>query len=315
MWRSGVFIVTTNLIALALATSVVLGAALAFYLVLRLHGRSRTQGWLACSVVVGVSPCLVPPEASPLRFLASLVAITLLVKLYDLHRQADLARRLSLWVYLAYLSNVFWLVRRRTPIRPPMALDLRRLAFRTPAALASAIMCLILFWVDWSTVWFPVEHVLKTAAVASAVVLLTNAGAATYRLIGGVALDFMNDPLLAPTPAEFWRRWNVPAQQFLHEYAFRSVGGSHRPIRATLVTFAVSGLVHEYVFGIASGRVQGWQLLFFMLQGVAVVMTMRLRPRGRLSLSWVVGTGMFNLASSALFFLSVNQVLPFYQAR
>jgi hypothetical protein len=99
----------------------------------------------------------------------------------------------------------------------------------------------------------------------------------------------------------------------LTEYAFLPAGGPRRAVRATLVTFGVSGLVHEYVFGIASGRVQGWQLLFFMLQGVAVVATMRIRPRGRMMLAWVAGTAAFNLASSVFFFLCVNQVLPFYR--
>jgi D-alanyl-lipoteichoic acid acyltransferase DltB (MBOAT superfamily) len=179
--------------------------------------------------------------------------------------------------------------------------------------LVSGIVCVILYRMNWSAVCFPLEHVLKVSAVASAVVLLTNAVAAVYRLSGGVALDFMNHPLVAPTPADFWRRWNVPAQQFLNEYTFQPAGGPRRPVRATLVTFAVSGLVHEYVFGIASGRVQGWQLLFFMIQGVAVVATMRVRPRGRFTLLWVAGTWGFNLASSALFFRSVNQVLSFYQ--
>ena len=255
---------------------------------------------------------LIPLEANPLRFLASLFAITLLVKLYDLHRQPLLGLRLSLWGYLAYLPNGFWLVLRRVPSRPPMTLDFQRLRFRAPAALLSVLLCVVLYRVNWSTVWFPLEHLLKAIAVVSAVVLLTNVAAAAYRLLGGVALDFMNKPLVAPTPADFWRCWNVPAQQFLNEYTFQPAGGPRRAIRATLVTFAISGLVHEYVFGIASGRVQGWQLLFFMLQGVAVVATMRIRPRGRITVLWIVGTWVFNLASSVLFFQSVNQVLLFY---
>src|SRR5262249_30335673 len=176
-----------------------------------------------------------PLEADPLRFLASLFAITLLVKLYDLHWQAPLGLRLSLWGYLAYLPNGFWLVLRREPSRPPTPLDLRRLGFRAPAALASVLLCVTLYPVNWSTVWFPLEHVLKVSAVAFAVVLVTNALAAAYRLIGGVALDFMNNPLVAPTPADFWRRWNVPAQQFLNEYTFRPAGGPRRAVRATLV--------------------------------------------------------------------------------
>jgi len=171
---------------------------------------------------------------------------------------------------------------------------------------------MILYRINWSTVSFPLEHVLKVSAVVSVVVLTTNAMAAAYRLLGGLAIDFMSNPLVAPTPADFWRRWNRPAQQFLHEYAFKPAGGLRRAVRATLVTFGISGMVHEYVFGIAAGRVQGCQLLFFMLQGFAVVATMGIRPRGSITLLWIAGTGVFNLASSVLFFMSVDQVLPFY---
>jgi D-alanyl-lipoteichoic acid acyltransferase DltB (MBOAT superfamily) len=169
--------------------------------------------------------------------------------------------------------------------------------------------------VDWSTIPFALEHVLKVTGVISAVVLMGNASAVVYRLLGGIALDPMVNPIFAPTPAEFWRRWNCPAQHFLEEYAFKPAGGLRRPVRATLITFGVSGMIHEYVFGIASGRVQGWQLLFFMLQGCAVIATMRIRSRGGRALLWTAGTWVFNLATSALFFVSVNQVIPFYSIR
>ena len=52
------------------------------------------------------------------------------------------------------------------------------------------------------------------------------------------------------------------------------------PVFATLAVFAVSGLMHEYVFGVATGRVQGWQMLFFMVQGCAAAATLRVRPTG-----------------------------------
>jgi hypothetical protein len=81
---------------------------------------------------------------------------------------------------------------------------------------------------------------------------------------------------------------------------------------ATLATFVVSGLIHEYVFGIASGRIQGRQFLFFSLQGCASLATMRARPTGPRSVIWIAGTTLFNLVTSVLFFQSVDDVLPFY---
>jgi hypothetical protein len=219
---------------------------------------------------------------------------------------------LSLGSYFAYLPNFFWLVLRRKPRRLPLTHDIWRLGFRAPVSLLSVILVLIVYRMNWSTVPFALEHVLRVTTVVSAVIFVLNAIAAVYRLLGGVAIDPMSNPFVASTPADFWRRWNQPAQQFFYEYAFMPAGGLHKVIRASLVTFGVSGMVHEYVFGIASGRVQGWQFLFFMLQGFAVVLTMRIRPRGPLTILWIAGTWTFNLVSSVLFFMSVNQVLPFY---
>jgi len=131
-------------------------------------------------------------------------------------------------------------------------------------------------------------------------------------LAGGRAREFMDAPLLAPTPAEFWRRYNQPAQQFFYEDVFKRVGGFRSPVRATLVTFAASALVHEYVFGVLLGRVQGYQTLFFLVQGLVVAATIRLRPKGWRMWLGIGATWIFNLATSLLFFASVNEVFPFY---
>ena len=58
-------------------------------------------------------------------------------------------------------------------------------------------------------------------------------------------------------PAAIFRHPLRPAQQFFHENVFKRLGGVHCPIRATLATFAISALVHEYVFDITVGRIQG----------------------------------------------------------
>lgn len=103
--------------------------------------------------------------------------------------------------------------------------------------------------------------------------------------------------------------------EFANVAARESAGGAKRPIRAILWTFFVSGLIHEYVFGIATGRLQGWQLLFFSLQGVAAAVTIRVRPRGWWILPAVAATLAFNLATQAIFGISVQQVVPFYSQR
>ena len=176
-------------------------------------------------------------------------------------------------------------------------------------------VCNVVFSIDYSHLPFVVEHSAKVAMLVTTVALLANARARTWRLLGGRALEPMLNPAVARTPADFWRRWNRPAQQFFQEYAFRASGGFNHPIRGILVSFVVSGIVHEYVFGITTGRVQGWQFLYFALNGIATVATARIRPHGWLVLPFVAGTIVFNLALAVVFFISVNSVFPFYAPR
>lgn len=304
-----------NAISVVLAPAVAFAAALAFYPALRLGPPGRAAAWLAASGVVAASPALIPTTVAVPRLAASLVAIALLVKLYDVHRDARLARGVGLRPYLAYLANWFWLVLRREPGPVPAARDRRRLAVAAPASLVATLLVASLWRPDWIVFPFFVEHTCKVAGVVGVVVLIANTAASAWRLLGGRALDPMRRPLAAPTPAEFWRRWNRPAQAFFHEYAFGPAGGPRRAVWATLVTFGVSGLVHEYVFGIASGRLQGRQMLFFLLQGGAAAATLRVRPSGRARPAWIAGTLAFQAAASVLFFQSVDAVLPFYAPR
>jgi len=243
------------------------------------------------------------------------VAITLLVKLYDLYRAAEFAQRLGFREYLAHLPNGFWLVLRREPAGAPRALDMKRLTWAVPAATASMFLAAALWYWDWSSLPFALEHTAKVPAVLLAVVLTVNAAALACRVLGGRALDPMANPLAARTPAEFWRRWNRPAQQFFNEYAFAPAGGPRRALVATLATFGASGLVHEYVFGAAIGEVQGYQIMFFGIQGCAAAMTLRIRPSGRALPVWVAGTALFNLVTSVLFFRSIDAIVPFYCLR
>ena len=134
---------------------------------------------------------------------------------------------------------------------------------------------------------------------------------AVLRLGGGRVWDFSRAPFAARTPADFWRRYNRLVQQFFFEDVFRS-SGRRMPIRTAFWAFALSGVLHEYLFTVSIGRVQGYQMLFFLVQGLVAMATFRLKPRGRTAVLWVGATLAFNIVSSVLFVASVDQLVPFY---
>jgi hypothetical protein len=304
-----------NMLAnLLLAVVTAFAAGAASFPALSLGRWQRAAVLLVLSIPIFLSPLLIAAEAPFLRFLASVTAVMLLVKLYDLHVGASRGLRPDLRTFLLFLPSIFSVVLRKLEIERRLTTRQNLVHFAQAIigmSIGSALL-IGLFLLDWHERPFAFEHCAKVIALFTALIPTTVAAAAVWRLFGGKARDFMDRPYLARTPADFWRRYNRPAQQFFYEDIFKRIGGLRSPIRATLITFAVSAIIHEYVFGIAIGRVQGYQTLFFMIQGCAVAATIQIRPKSRNLIPWIAGTLLFNLATSVLFFASLNGVVRFY---
>ena len=243
--------------------------------------------------------------------MAAVNAAAVCLKLYDICLRGTRPdwRRFTL-----FLPNWSSLVLRKLEAEPEPTRqhNLRRLTRGSIELGCGIILIIALFRVGWGGQPFALEHLAKVIAVHVGLFSLSVVTVALWRLAGGRALDFMEMPFLAATPADFWQRYNRGVHQFAYEDVFRPAGGWRAPVRSALLTFAVSALVHEYLFGIAIGRVQGYQTVFFLLQGLAVAATARARPEGWARLPWVAGTLSFNLATSVFFFASVDGLLPFY---
>lgn len=267
----------------------------------------------AC-LLIASSPWLIPAEFPMLRFLASISAAMLIFKVIDVALDQTRLRRITWQAYFDFVTNPFTLVRRSlgNERRPSQKENLSRLLSSAIGCAASIAALSELFKLDWSRVPFLVEHVGKVTALMLAIASGLACGAAIWRLSGGTARDFMDRPFAAKTPAEFWRRYNRNVQQFFWQNFFSGKRSRHAPIRTMLLVFGLSALLHEWLFLAAVGRIQGYQLAFFTIQGLAAALTSRLRVRSNLAALWVLGTLVFNLATSVLFFASIHSVTPFY---
>ncbi len=299
---------------LALAIGVAYLAAVIGFRFIARKGRIGRVALIITSLAILLSPCLIPAGRPLPRFLAAVVAVAVAVKLFDLRHDVRRGDTPGWSTFLGFLANPFIHVRRCLPAEPQPSVqtDLQRLAAGTVGLLAGAYLLYVLFQVDWDRFPFLVEHLSKVAAfflaVFSGLALLVSG----WRLLGGRGRDYMANPLAARTPADFWRRYNRNMHQFFLRDVFVPVGGLRNPVRATLLVFVLSAIIHEYVFGIAIGRVQGYQTAFFLLQGLAVVATASLKTDGTSRLPWMAATLAFNCLTSVLFFASMAQLVPFY---
>jgi hypothetical protein len=269
---------------------------------------------LLLSGVILLAPLILPAETRWLRLPVALQAVALVPKLYDFHRDAGRAWRMTLPEYLIYLPNGFDLTPRTTRKLPRSTTprEIRRLLGGLAGLAAGLALGGAAFSWPWSATPFLVEHAVKATALYLILLPLSRMGAALWRIAGCPAREFFDAPHRAVSPADFWRRWNLPARQFFYEDVFKPLGGIRSPVRATFLTFGASACVHEYLFDIVAGRFQGYQTAFFMLQAGAVALTLRWKPKGRQQALGNALTLLFLLLSSVLFFLSANAIAPFY---
>lgn len=300
-----------------LALGIAFAAATCFYPTLRFGWRPRLVALVVLIGIVLSSPLVIAAHARPLRLLAAVIAVTVAVKLWDLHRGQMDGTRPGFGQFLLYLPNPFNVVWRKVSIepRPPRRADLLRVVFGTMGSAGAVGICFVVFAAHWRRLPLALEHCTKLPALFLVILVIPNTLAAGYRLLGIPSTDFSNNFFLARTPAEFWRGYNRPAAQFLRYDVFAAVHGSRLPVLGALATFAISGLFHEYVFDLPAGRVQGYQLAFFVIQGVASIATARLRPSGWRGVACNFATIAFMLAMGALFFAAMNESVPFYVRR
>lgn len=108
-----------------------------------------------------------------------------------------------------------------------------------------------------------------------------------WRAAGVDARPLMDWPLTATSLADYWgRRWNTAFRDLTHRFLFRPLVPKLGPRGAVLAGFAFSGLVHDLVISGPVGGGYGGPTLFFLLQGVAILL-----ERSRLGRQLGLGRG------------------------
>jgi len=233
--------------------------------------------------------------------------------MWDLHLGAVRQVNPRFKEFLSFLANLPSLVHRRTGSEPqPTPRENGIILSKSLVEASLGLLAFnILLRLNWGSTPFLAEHVLKAFVFFLGATAFFSAFSAVARALGGYAPEPMTRPYLARTPADFWRRYNRWIGEGLREDLFLLIGGRRHPALATLAVFAIFGILHEYLFFVSLGSVQGFQLGFFSLQGAAVALTLRARP-GRIV--GIGGTFAFNALSSILFFASFHSLARFYDS-
>ena len=311
--RSFTAVVGIDVLGVAKTSLILLGGAATVYACRVLPRPWRLALLAAIALPVLGAPLMISPDHKFTRLILAIVSLVVFSKLADLHHPRS--RFPGLREFVSFMGHPTDLVfRRRSTHRPDRNSELKRLAGLLLLFSVSSVLSWFVFQANLGQHSFALEHTLKVLALAPAMVAAANAMASLWRIFVEPSRDPFGNIFTAPTPAEFWRRYNRVMGQFLYENIFRSAGGRRAPIRGTLATFAYSSVVHEYIFGIALESVQGYQTAFFMIQGVAVCATLRIKPKNGWKWLGIALTASFNLVSGTLFLKSLHQAWPLWQS-
>lgn len=93
-----------------------------------------------------------------------------------------------------------------------------------------------------------------------------------WRRAGVNAEPLMRAPILAGALADFWgRRWNTAFSTLAHRFVFRRVAPRMGAFSATVMVFAISGLVHDLVISDPARGGYGLPTTYFFLQAAGLL--------------------------------------------
>jgi len=305
-------------IDLPIVVAIGYAAAVLFFFARGLKPSARSVVFVLLGSIVLGSAFLLETRNMAIRFVAGgMLSAIFLTHMWDLHMDPDRSTRLNLRTYMTLVADYAWSVARVVDghgtdlSHRQRALDAGK--YVAGLGLVSAVTVGV-FKIDWAAYPFLLEHAIKSTCLAALGIWAFHANTALWRLAGAPAAFFTTKNVLgAYSPADFWRRWNRPMYRWLLENIYKPLGGRKSPHFAMLAAFAVSGLLHEYLFAVTLRRVTGYATAFFLLHGLAAVLTRRFKPTGRLILPAVLFTFAFNTATTLLLFIPINERILFYE--
>ena len=307
---------------LLLAIAISWGCSLAAG-ILRSWPWGRAASWFGVSAVLAC-PLLIPSEHVGLRAASACVSADLAFKMVDSfrHRGRDGP---------AFLQYVRFLV--PFPVFAVVYPDLRRRLIRPDrrgphvlrvlGGLAGvALGCLLARAKRDITPFhssFSLDHAAMLLLFILAIESLAQVLYGLERLAGYDVTPIIRRAFLSRTVSEFWRRYNRRIHDWFHRHVFLASGGRRHPTRGIVLVFLVSGLFHELMFDVATSKITGYQLAFFLIQAPPALASRRLEhlARRRGIAGRVVAHGLtilFLSAVSVLFFRGVSDVFPFIYA-
>jgi alginate O-acetyltransferase complex protein AlgI len=93
-----------------------------------------------------------------------------------------------------------------------------------------------------------------------------------WRRAGIKATPVMQNPLLATSLTDFWGgRWNTAFNELAFRFTYRPLRRLTTQVIATIMVFALSGLLHDLIISLPARGGYGLPTLYFLIQGFGTI--------------------------------------------
>src|SRR5436305_5153262 len=177
-----------------LAVLIQLATAIGFYFIIKGPALRRLPLYLIAFAVISLAPLLVPGPRRIVRWLDTVLAITLMVKMYDVVHESLRGRRPGFFKFLTNLINGLWVVRGHKPIESKLTPRANLVLFlvRAPLFVAAFFAATPVWHVDWQRYPFLLEHLCKALVFYALFIFGANAVAAAWRFAGLTGMDALH---------------------------------------------------------------------------------------------------------------------------
>jgi alginate O-acetyltransferase complex protein AlgI len=128
-----------------------------------------------------------------------------------------------------------------------------------------------------------------------------NVLAGGWRLAGVDVRPLFRSPLASRSLDAFWsRRWNLAFSEMIALGVYRPLAGMWGRSVATVAAFLASGVLHELAISVPVKSGYGGPMLYFLIQGVLILIERRFETSGRPVSSWGAGSHVWVLLCLAL---------------
>lgn len=85
------------------------------------------------------------------------------------------------------------------------------------------------------------------------------------------AVPIMNWPIVSQNLSEFWgKRWNLAFRDLTNQFIFRPLAPRIGSVNSMLISFFISGLIHDVVISVPAKGGYGGPTVFFLLQALGI---------------------------------------------